>query len=223
MTHQERTLTPAMEDYLRAIYDLSQEELPVHTTSLARAMNVAPASVTGMLKRLATLGLVNHERYGGAVLTESGERVALQVMRHHRLIETYLAEALGVSWDEVHQQAHKLEHHISPEIHDRMDEALGFPERDPHGSPIPPKEGPFVVPRYTRLTEAEVGSHVIVREVLDEDGEHLRLLDAVGLRPDAELDLVASSNGDSVTVLVDGKEAALDPELAASVFVEPLD
>jgi len=209
-----------MEDYLRAMYDLSQEHTPVHTTTLARRLDVAPASVTGMLKRLANLKLVKHERYGGAELTASGERIALQVMRHHRVIETYLAEAMGVGWDEVHPEAHRLEHVVSRGLQERMAQLLGNPERDPHGSPIPPREGRFQPPRYDLLARAEAYSHLVVREVLDESGELLRRLDEAGLRPDVELEVLASPPGGPLTIRVDGAERLLDFELAAAVFVE---
>jgi DtxR family transcriptional regulator, Mn-dependent transcriptional regulator len=146
--------------------------------------------------------------------------VALQVMRHHRIIETYLAEAMGVSWDEVHPEAHKLEHHISQGLQDRMAELLGNPERDPHGSAIPPKEGPFIPPEYTRLTDAKPAVPLVVREVLDEDSGHLRSMAQMGLLPDASLVIVSTSEDGPITIEVDGERHALDRDLAVDVFVE---
>ena len=223
-------LSPAMEDYLRAIWDLGggAEGQPVATTPLARRLEVAPASVTGMIKRLAGLGLVEHERYAGARLSSLGERVALEIIRHHRIIETYLAEALGVGWDEVHDEAHRLEHHISDQLGERMAAALGYPQRDPHGAPIPPSEGPFVRTAYRRLSEALPGEALVVREVADEDAAILRRLDALGLRPDARLRVLAvdadriETGGDpaaALTLEIDGRELRVPAELAVAVSV----
>ncbi|MFN2114277.1 MAG: metal-dependent transcriptional regulator [Anaerolineae bacterium] len=217
----ELKLSSSMEDYIRAVYDLHHEEGVATTTALARRLGVAPASVTGMLKRLSALGLVEHEPYGGVELTAPGERVALEIVRHHRLIETYLAEAMGVSWDEVHQEADRLEHHISDALGDRMAEILGHPERDPHGAPIPPKEGPFVQPRYRTLATAAAGDRLVIREVVDEDAERLRYLDSLGMRPDVCVEVIAVAPfGGPITVQVAETTHAIGLELAATVFVE---
>ena len=132
-------LGEAAQDYLKAIWKLGQDGRAT-TSAIADELGVSPASATGMLKRLASLGLVEHERYHGASLTLAGERVALEVVRHHRLLELYLMEALGLGWDEVHAEADRLEHHLSEEVEARIDAALGFPKRDPHGDPIPSAE-----------------------------------------------------------------------------------
>ena len=131
----------AIEDYLKTIYSLAEEESPVSTSRIAAARNVKPASVTGMLQRLEQLQLVNYEKHYGVTLTETGHKIALEVIRHHRLIELYLIEALGFSWDEVHEQADILEHVISEKLEERIAAALGYPTFDPHGDPIPNKEG----------------------------------------------------------------------------------
>lgn len=216
----------AIEDYVRAIYQLQQQERPVATTALARSMNVAPASATGMLKRLHGLGLVTHERYAGVVLTPAGEQMALEVIRHHRLIETYLAEALGVSWDQVHDEAHRLEHHISEALEDRMAEVLGDPRRDPHGAMIPPKVGPFVPPVYRLLSEFGAGAHLVIREVMDEDAERLRALGRLGLRPDVVLTVLrADPDEPSISLVIDdlaGVSLVVDRELAAALWVDEL-
>jgi DtxR family transcriptional regulator, Mn-dependent transcriptional regulator len=130
-------LTEAIQHYLRELYKLGQAETRVSVTALARAQHVSPASASAMVKKLAALGLVEHAPYRGISLTPAGERVALEVIRHHRLLELYLAETLGVAVDEVHEEADRLEHAISEELEARIDRALGFPTHDPHGDPIP--------------------------------------------------------------------------------------
>jgi DtxR family transcriptional regulator, Mn-dependent transcriptional regulator len=219
--------SPSVQDYVRAIYDLERTSgAPVATTMLADRLSVAAASVTGMVKRLHRDGYVRHERYAGVELTPSGRQVALEVIRHHRLIETYLASAMGVSWDKVHDEAHRLEHHISEELEDRMAEILGHPDQDPHGAAIPPKDGPFEEPTYQTLADVAAGETVVVTEVEDEDPELLRYLDSLGLRPGATLEvleiapfagpltlLVASSGGGA------DEPVAVGRDLAATVSV----
>jgi DtxR family Mn-dependent transcriptional regulator len=133
----EEPLTEAIQHYLREIYKLSQTGEPVSVGSLARAQEVSPASASAMVKKLAALRLADHAPYRGVTLTPAGERVALEVIRHHRLLELYLAETLGVHVDDVHAEADRLEHAISEELEARIDKALGFPTHDPHGDPIP--------------------------------------------------------------------------------------
>jgi len=133
----QQPLTEAIEHYLREIYKLGQAGNPVSVTALAKAQQVSPASASAMVKKLAALELAEHAPYGGITLTAAGERVALEVIRHHRLLELYLAETLGVGVADVHDEADRLEHAISEELEARIDEALGFPTHDPHGDPIP--------------------------------------------------------------------------------------
>jgi DtxR family transcriptional regulator, Mn-dependent transcriptional regulator len=133
----QQPLTEAIEHYLREIYKLGQAGDPVSVTALAKAQQVSPASASAMVKKLAALELAEHAPYGGITLTAAGERVALEVIRHHRLLELYLAETLGVGVADVHEEADRLEHAISEELEARIDEALGFPTHDPHGDPIP--------------------------------------------------------------------------------------
>jgi len=142
---------------------------------------------TAMLKKLATLGLVVHERYHGATLTPTGERMALEVVRHHRLLELYLMEALGLSWDQVHEEAERLEHHLSDELEARIDRALGFPTRDPHGDPIPSPELLLQSDEMVCLSDLEAGSMTVVRRVPDGDPELLRYLATLGLVPAEEV------------------------------------
>ena len=130
-------LTESIQHYLRAIYKLAQGEGPVSVSALARAQSVSPASASAMVKKLAVLGLAEHAPYRGVELTRAGERVALEVIRHHRLLELYLAETLGLDVEHVHDEADRLEHAISEELEERIDQALGFPTHDPHGDPIP--------------------------------------------------------------------------------------
>ena len=134
------TLSDAIQDYLRHIFVLGEAGGRVSTTALARSQGVAPASATAMVKKLAALGLVEHAPYRGVTLTEDGERVAIEVTRHHRLLELYLAETLGIAVDNVHAEAEKLEHVLSEELEARIDQVLGYPTHDPHGDPIPTAE-----------------------------------------------------------------------------------
>jgi len=217
-------LSPAMEDYVRAIHHLRQDGGAVSTTALARYMAVAPASVTGMLKRLDRMGLVEHRRYGGAKLTGAGERVARELVRHHRIIETYLAEALGLSWDLVHEEANRLEHHVSARVGERMAHALGQPARDPHGAPIPGADDdePFVEPRYSTLDAADQGQRVVVREVADESPEHLRKLARLGMRPGVRVTVTRAAHASTLIVHIEGSPDAheIPRDLAAIVSVE---
>lgn len=140
-------LSDAIQDYLREIYRIGEGEAKVSTTALAKALHVSPASVTGMVKKMAALELVEHAPYRGVTLTAAGERVAIEVIRHHRLLELYLAETLGIAVDEVHDEADRLEHALSEELEARIDEALGFPTHDPHGDPIPDANLNWPAPR----------------------------------------------------------------------------
>ncbi len=219
--------TESIEDYLRAIYQLERQTgEPVSTSALAERLGISSASVTGMVKRLAEAGLVVHEPYAGVTVTDAGRRVALDVVRHHRLIETFLARTLGLKWDEVHAEAHRLEHHISEVLEARMDEVLGHPERDPHGSAIPPKDGDFLEPSYESLADVKAGTRVVIREVDDDDPERLRYLDQLGLRPDVHLLVrdVAPFAGPITVDVGDAGGRSLSPavgrELARLIAVE---
>ena len=150
--------TKAVEDYLKAIYELQAEGGKVSTTSLSERLSVAPASVTGMAKKLAKMKLVVHEPYQGVELTPAGEKIALEVIRHHRLVESYLAEALGVPWDKVHEEADRWEHVLSEEMEDLMYDKLGYPTSDPHVISSAPFEGPVTI----RINGDE---HALGREV----------------------------------------------------------
>jgi DtxR family transcriptional regulator, Mn-dependent transcriptional regulator len=212
-------VSESAQDYLKAIWKLEQTG-DMSTTALADALGVSPASATAMLKKLATLGLVNHERYHGATLTPAGERMALEVVRHHRLLELYLMEALGLTWDQVHEEAERLEHHLSDELESRIDRALGFPTRDPHGDPIPSPELLLQSDEMVCLSDLEAGSMTVVRRVPDGDPELLRYLATLGLVPAEEVKIVDRAPFDGpVTVEVRGTRHAIGRSLAAQIEV----
>lgn len=183
-------LSAAMEDYLKAIYHLREEGAAVVSTQeLANRLQIAPPSATAMMKKLATLHLVSHAPYRGVELTPAGEKIALEVVRHHRLIETYLAEVLGIAWDKVHEEAERLEHVLSEEVEARMAEALGNPTHDPHGAPIPALDGTIHAPPHTILPLCNLvaGTRARVERVSDEDPELLRHLHDLGIVPGVAL------------------------------------
>ncbi len=180
----EGPISAAVEDYAKAIYALGRRaDGPVGTSALAERLGVSPASVTAMLKRMAEMRLVAHEPYHGVTLTAMGERVALEVIRHHRLIESYLAEALGMPWDRVHDEAEVLEHYISEEVEERIAVALGDPNRDPHGDPIPDRGLKVPTEGGSPLAELDPGGEGVFIRVSDGDPEMLRYLDERGIRP----------------------------------------
>jgi DtxR family Mn-dependent transcriptional regulator len=212
-------VSESAQDYLKAIWKLEQSG-DMSTTALAVKIGVAPASATAMLKKLAALGLVEHERYRGASLTPAGERMALEVVRHHRLLELYLMEALGLSWDQVHEEAERLEHHLSDELEERIDRALGFPTRDPHGDPIPTPELRLASDERVCLADLEAGSMTIVRRVPDADPELLRYLATLGLVPAESVTILDQAPFDGpVTVEVRGERHAIGRSLAAQIEV----
>jgi DtxR family Mn-dependent transcriptional regulator len=212
-------VSESAQDYLKAIWKLERTG-DMSTTALADALGVSPASATAMLKKLATLGLVNHERYHGATLTPAGERMALEVVRHHRLLELYLMEALGLSWDQVHEEAERLEHHLSDVLESRIDRALGYPTRDPHGDPIPSPELLLQSDEMVCLSDLEAGSMTVVRRVPDGDPALLRYLATLGLVPAEEVTVVDRAPFDGpVTVEVRGTRHAIGRSLAAQIEV----
>lgn len=183
-----RLVTSAVEDYLKALFELGEQS--VKTQSLAAALAVSPASVTGMLRKLSELHLIEYEPYQGASLTTTGRKMALETVRHHRLIETYLAEALGYEWHEVHDEAEKLEHHISEDFEDRIAKALGHPTHDPHGDPIPARDGELPEDAGLPLVNWGVGTRLRITRITDQRSEVLRYLNAHGLVPGSEISIV---------------------------------
>ena len=177
-------LSTSVEDYLKAIYHLTETGEAASTTDIAQRLGHAAPSVTGMVKRLAEQGLVRHEPYRGAELTAAGRRAALRTVRRHRVLEAYLVAFLGLDWGNVHDEAERLEHAVSDDLIERMAQALGNPSVDPHGDPIPAPDGTIAEVVYTTLTELPEGP-ATVRRVQVEDGERLRYLASVGLVPGA--------------------------------------
>lgn len=217
---REAVITHAMEDYLKTIYKLQEESDKVTTQAIAERMAVQAPSVTNMVKRLADLKLVEHTPYRGVVLTETGQRAALEVLRHHRLLELYLADALGYKWDEVHEEAERLEHSISEEFEARIDRALGYPTTDPHGDPIPTADGDIQSMQHVQLPELMAGDHGVVERVCDRDPEKLRYLGDLGLYPNAAVRVIETFPFDGpLKILVDGGEHILGRELARAVKV----
>lgn len=214
-------LSGAVQDYLKTIYTLQEQGGAVSTSALAEAMGVAAASATGMVKKLAGLKLARHSPYQGVILSKAGEKMALEVIRHHRLLELYLAEALGYSWDKVHEEAERLEHVISEEFEEKIFEALGRPTRDPHGDPIPTKDGTLVAGSHERLSDMEPGATGVIRRVSDRNAEMLRYLALRGLVPDAAVEVVekAPFNG-PITVKAGETSHVLGRDLASHIHVE---
>ena len=213
-------LTASVEDYLKAIYHLEQGSGAASTNDIAQRLGVASASVSGMLRRLAEQGLVSHERYRGAALTETGQRAALRTIRRHRLIEAYLTQALDYPWDQVHDEAERLEHAASDELIDRLAAALGEPASDPHGAPIPARDGTVDKPVHRALDALDVGERARVARVMDRDAAVLRYLDELGLRPGAAVQLTARAPfGGPITLEVSGVTRIIGPTLAAQIMV----
>lgn len=216
-----RPLTEPVEDYLKAIYAIEQSGEAAGTNDLATRLAIAPASVSGMVRRLADHGLVSYERYRGVRLTDAGRRAALRTIRRHRVIEAYLARALGYAWDRVHAEAERLEHAASDELVDRMAEAIGEPVTDPHGDPIPTRDGVIDETRHQRLSDLAKGQRSRVKRVSDEDGELLRYLAQIGVRPGVMIALVERAPFDGPLTLRIGKATVqVGPALASRVMVE---
>jgi len=224
MAATEHEISHAVQDYAKAIYSLeSKRGEAVTTSALAERLRVSPASASAMCKRLSALGLVELEPYRGVRLTETGIRVALEVIRHHRLIELYLAKALDVPWDRVHDEAEVLEHAISPELVELMASKLGNPTRDPHGDPIPTREGEIEESNTRSLADLALGDRGLFSRVSDANPEMLRYLGELGIAPGAELELHALEPfGGPLTVLADGRKHALGRDLARAMRVEPV-
>ncbi|MEJ2010953.1 MAG: metal-dependent transcriptional regulator [Anaerolineales bacterium] len=222
-----KELTHAVEDYLKAIYEISLEDGRASTTRLAVELGVTPASVTGMLQKLSGMPapLIEYKKHHGASLTPDGERVALEIIRHHRLIEMFLQERLGYTWDEVHDEADRLEHVISEGFEDRIARDLGHPAYDPHGDPIPSSD--LQVPEFLAapLNEMSPCGRVIIRRVRDSDADLLRYLSELGIMPQVEIELLERSPYDgNLTLKVVGGDApvVLGPQVTCQIYVEAL-
>lgn len=212
----------AIEDYLKTIYVLEQEKSPVTTSRIASARSVKPGSATSMIQRLNRLNLVNYEKHYGVTLTDAGRAIALEVLRHHRLVELYLMEALGFSWDEVHEQADLLEHVISEKLEERIAAALNYPDFDPHGDPIPAKDGSIVSVSTQPLAETQSGDKAVVSRIPDDaDSDLLRYLADLGLRPGAEISVLEIAPFDGpLTLEIAGERVVIGRKVASAVQVE---
>jgi DtxR family Mn-dependent transcriptional regulator len=213
-------LTDAIQDYVKEIYKLESSGQRATTSALADRLGVSSPSVTAMVKKLASLGLVRHERYRGATLTPKGERVALEVIRHHRLLEQYLSQTLGLPMDALHDEADRLEHALSEELEAHIDRTLGFPTHDPHGDPIPGPDLKLAKTEASPLSELAPGAKAVVSRVPDSDGELLRYLCELKLTPGSRIEVRESAPFEGpVTVRVGGEDHAISRELAALIAV----
>jgi DtxR family transcriptional regulator, Mn-dependent transcriptional regulator len=220
-------LAPRISDCLKVIYDMQERGQKVSTSAVSERLSVSDATVTTLFKDFAAAGWVEHTPYRGVRLTPLGERKAVEVIRHHRLLELYLARQLGYSWDKVHAEADKLEHVISEEFEDKVDELLGYPTVDPHGDPIPSKEGVIPVRKGCALQQLEVGKTALILRVSDQDPEKLRYLGQLGLYPETRVQLVEQAPfGGPLRIRVGEQgqqvEHMLGAELAAHIIVAPL-
>jgi DtxR family transcriptional regulator, Mn-dependent transcriptional regulator len=217
------SLTAPAEDYLKAIYAIGRGSGAAATNDIAQRLAIAPASVSGMVRRLADQGLLAYERYHGVRLNESGRRAALRTLRRHRVIESYLSEALGYPWDRVHDEAERLEHAASDELVDRMAATIGEPEVDPHGAPIPTRDGSVDETEYTSLAQLPTGASGVVVRVSDEDPAMLRYLAELSILPGKKLTVKARAPYDGpITLTLGRQELSIGPALAANVLIAPL-
>jgi DtxR family Mn-dependent transcriptional regulator len=208
------SLTRSVEDYLKAIYQLSPEGRPASTSDIAHLLALSPPSVTGMVKRLSEHGLLEHVPYRGVQLTEDGRRAALRMVRRHRLIEAYLVEFLGYSWDTVHDEAERLEHAVSDTLVERMATALGNPEVDPHGDPIPSADGFVQELSCTPLSDVPVGENVEIHRVHENQPDRLRYIASLGLKPGVHITVIDRQPFDDlVTIEVAGQQHVIGREL----------
>ena len=218
-------ISPATQDYLKVIYDLTKESGRATTSQIAGHLEVKPASVTGMLQKMAREEppLVDYKKHQGATLTYEGKKAALEIMRHHRLVESFLHEVLDYPWDEVHEEAERLEHVISEDMERRMAAVLGNPSRDPHGQPIPNQDLEMLPDSDTPMDELRPGQVAVVRRVQDNDPELLRYLADLGLQPGARLTAVDYVPFDqTLHIQIAGCEgtAVLGPSITGEIYVE---
>jgi len=215
------TFTQSQEDYLKALYHLHGDTLPVPTRELAQRLGISSPSVSEMVGRLVSQGLVEHDRYRGQQLTKEGRKVALELVRHHRLLEMFLVQVLGYSWDEVHEEAERLEHVISERMEQRIFELLGRPQLDPHGHAIPTLTGKVRPVSNRPLNECGVGEKVVVQGVSDEDPGKLRELDRRGLVPGTPVEVVGASEYEGpIDIRIRGRRLSVPLGLARALFVE---
>jgi len=213
-------ISESVDNYLKTIYQLGANGETVTTTKLAEALGISAASATNMIKKLASMKLARHSPYRGVELTKAGEKIALEVIRHHRLIETFLVETLDVPWDRVHAEAEKIEHVISEDLEERIADFLGDPARDPHGDPIPSKSGAIAKAIRKSLTDLAPGARATIQRVSAQDPARLRYLRDLGLVPKATVEVMERAPFDGpVRVRVRSEEHALDFQLAQQIWV----
>ena len=213
------------QDYLKRIYELTECGEPASTNDLARELNIKPASVTGMIQKLAAEkpALVEYQKHQGVTLTTSGKRAALEVIRHHRLLEAWLVQTLGYSWDEVHEEAERLEHAISEDFERRIAAALGHPTRDPHGELIPTEDLKMPADDSTPLSALRPNQSATIQRVISQDPDLLRHLESLGLIPGIQIEVTEYSSFDNnLTVKVGKKQNVLGLNITTKIFVEIL-
>jgi DtxR family Mn-dependent transcriptional regulator len=216
-----KILTRSIEDYLKTIYELEQDGAPAQTSAIAEALDVAAPSVSGMVKRLSELDLLRHVPYKGVQLTQDGRDAALNLLRRHRIVETYLTSKLGYDWDSVHEEAERLEHAVSDELIERMAMALGNPHYDPHGAPIPTKDGTVEATDHVALAEVAVGEVAQLKMVSDKDPARLRFVASLGLKPGVTFEVLGRQPFQGPTTIrtigPGAKEQVIGHELAQSL------
>ena len=217
-------LTRSVEDYLKSVFHLTSQGGFATTSDIAAMLDVAPPSVSGMMKRLSETGLIEHVPYRGVQLTPQGRRAALQMIRRHRILESYLTGKLGYDWGDVHVEAERLEHAVSEKLIERMADALGEPRYDPHGAPIPTAAGEIEETELVALANVRVGATVVLRQVGDEQPDRLRYLAEQGLTPGTRLEVVERQpfNGPT-TVRLGGETRVVGQELAGLLWCEEVE
>lgn len=221
--YKKQSSTQSVQDYLKRIYELTECGQPASTNDLARELNIKPASVTGMIQKLAAEkpALVEYQKHQGVTLTPTGKKAALEVIRHHRLLEAWLVQTLGYSWDEVHEEAEQLEHVISEDFERRIAAALGHPTRDPHGEPIPTEDLKMPVDASMPLSSLMPGQTATIQRVASQDPDLLRHLDTLGLTPGIQIEVTAYSTFDNnLTVKTGKKNNVLGLNITTKIFVE---
>lgn len=218
-----KTMTRSAQDYLKRIYELTECGQPASTNDLARELEIKPASVTGMIQKLAAEkpALVEYQKHQGVTLTPTGKRAALEVIRHHRLLETWLVQTLGYSWDEVHEEAERLEHVISEDFERRIAAALGHPTRDPHGEMIPTEDLKMPVDDSMPLSSLRPSQVATILRVVSQDPKLLRHLESLGLTPGVQVEITEYSSFDNnLTLMVGKKINVLGLNITTKIFVE---
>jgi DtxR family Mn-dependent transcriptional regulator len=218
-------LSVSAEDYLKVIYELTSHQARASTNEIAERMKVKPASATGMIQRLASADppLIDYQKHRGVSLTAAGERSALEIIRHHRLLELFLQEKLGYTWDEVHNEADRLEHVISENLEERISQVLGDPSYDPHGEPIPDREFKMPSQPTDRLSDLRPGDAAVVQTIADDDPDLLRYLADIGLTPLNRVDILDYSPfDDNLRLRVSGLDPilTLGPRITRQIYVK---